>query len=339
MRWKTACSVRYRSNRSLSDSRIERLALAAHERRVLYANVGRFAWQLQPFDRRRRTGCPDWPGRLPSAAATPGSFETSKCRLPIQNVNSPSKSYAGFRTRGFAQLWAGGCVRDFLMGRVPQDYDVATNARPETVRELFGRRRTLAVGASFGVIVVVGSKESGNVEVATFRTEGPYVDGRRPEHVVFSTVQEDAQRRDFTINGMFYDPIAEKVYDYVGGEQDLAAGIVRAIGNPADRLSEDKLRLLRAVRFAATLEFELDPATADSIRAQARDIAQSWRGADHAGAAGRCSSTRTAGGRWNWRGSLDFSRRSSPSWRLCLAPVGPMTRAPSGRAPSGDCNC
>jgi len=173
---------------------------------------------------------------------------------------------------GFRALWAGGCVRDFLMGRVPQDYDVATDARPETVREAFGRRRTVAVGASFGVIVVVGSKESGNVEVATFRTEGPYVKGRRPGHVVFSTPEEDAQRRDFTINGMFYDPIAEKVYDYVGGEKDLAAGIVRAIGNPADRMSEDKLRLLRAVRFTATLEFELDPATADSIRVQARDI-------------------------------------------------------------------
>jgi poly(A) polymerase len=173
---------------------------------------------------------------------------------------------------GFRALWAGGCVRDFLMGRIPQDYDVATDARPESVRELFGRRRTLAVGASFGVIVVVGSKAAGNVEVATFRTEGPYVDGRRPEHVVFSTPQEDAQRRDITINGMFYDPIAERVYDYVGGEQDLAAGIVRAIGNPADRMSEDKLRLLRTVRFTATLEFELDPATADSVRAQARDI-------------------------------------------------------------------
>jgi poly(A) polymerase len=173
---------------------------------------------------------------------------------------------------GFRALWAGGCVRDFLMGRVPKDYDVATDARPDSVRQLFGMRRTLAVGASFGVIVVVGSKKAGNIEVATFRTEGAYADGRRPGHVVFSTPEEDAQRRDFTINGMFYDPLAEKVYDYVGGEQDLAAGIVRAIGNPAARMSEDKLRLLRAVRFAATLAFELEAATADAVSAQAGEI-------------------------------------------------------------------
>jgi poly(A) polymerase len=189
----------------------------------------------------------------------------------------PKREYAvevvrRLQDAGYRALWAGGCVRDFLMGRMPQDYDVATDAHPDTVRELFGRRRTLAVGASFGVIVVVGSKNSGNVEVATFRTEGPYVKGRRPGHVVFSTPEEDAQRRDFTINGMFYDPIAEAVYDYVGGEKDLAAGLVRAIGNPADRMAEDKLRLLRAVRFTATLQFELDAATADAIRAHACDI-------------------------------------------------------------------
>jgi poly(A) polymerase len=173
---------------------------------------------------------------------------------------------------GFRALWAGGCVRDFLRGRVPKDYDVATDARPDAVRDLFGRRRTLAVGASFGVIVVVGTKQSGNIEVATFRTEGPYADGRRPDHVDFSTPEEDAQRRDFTINGMFYDPIAEQVHDYVGGEADLAAGIVRAIGKPADRMSEDKLRLLRAVRFAATMDFALDPKTAEAVRLQAHEI-------------------------------------------------------------------
>ncbi len=173
---------------------------------------------------------------------------------------------------GFRALWAGGCVRDFLRGRVPKDYDVATDARPDAVRDLFGRRRTLAVGASFGVIVVVGTKQSGNIEVATFRTEGPYADGRRPDHVDFSTPEEDAQRRDFTINGMFYDPISEQVHDYVGGEADLAAGIVRAIGKPADRMSEDKLRLLRAVRFAATMDFALDPKTAEAVRLQAHEI-------------------------------------------------------------------
>jgi poly(A) polymerase len=173
---------------------------------------------------------------------------------------------------GFRALWNGGCVRDFLMGRVPKDYDVATDARPDAVRSLFGHRRTLAVGASFGVIIVLGSKEAGNVEVATFRTEGPYLDGRRPEHVKFAGPEEDAQRRDFTINGMFYDPISEQVLDYVGGEKDLAAGIVRAIGRPSDRMTEDKLRMLRAVRFAATLDFQLDPATAEAVRAMAPEI-------------------------------------------------------------------
>jgi poly(A) polymerase len=173
---------------------------------------------------------------------------------------------------GFRALWNGGCVRDFLMGRVPKDYDVATDARPDDVRSLFGHRRTLAVGASFGVIIVLGPKPAGNVEVATFRTEGPYLDGRRPEHVDFATPEEDAQRRDFTINGMFYDPISEQVHDYVGGEKDLAAGVVRAIGRPADRMTEDKLRMLRAVRFAATLEFQLDGPTADAVRAMAPEI-------------------------------------------------------------------
>ncbi|HET6323576.1 MAG TPA: CCA tRNA nucleotidyltransferase, partial [Planctomycetaceae bacterium] len=173
---------------------------------------------------------------------------------------------------GFRALWNGGCVRDFLMGRTPKDYDVATDARPEAVRQLFGHRRTLAVGASFGVIIVLGSKEAGNIEVATFRTEGPYLDGRRPEHVDFAGPEEDAQRRDFTINGMFYDPISEQVLDYVGGEKDLAAGVVRAIGRASDRMTEDKLRMLRAVRFAATLDFQLDPATAEAVRSMAPEI-------------------------------------------------------------------
>ncbi len=176
------------------------------------------------------------------------------------------------QSAGFRALWNGGCVRDLLMGRVPKDYDVATDARPEAVRNLFGQRRTLAVGASFGVIIVLGSKEAGNIEVATFRTEGPYLDGRRPEHVDFAGPEDDARRRDFTINGMFYDPLSEQVHDYVGGEKDLAAGVVRAIGRPSDRMAEDKLRMLRAVRFAATLEFQLDGPTADAVRAMAPEI-------------------------------------------------------------------
>jgi len=173
---------------------------------------------------------------------------------------------------GFRALWAGGCVRDFLLGRDPQDYDIATDARPEQVRQLFGHRKTAAVGASFGVILVRGPKEAGTIEVATFRTEGPYLDGRRPESVTFTTAEEDAQRRDFTINGMFYDPIAQNVLDFIGGERDLSAGLVRAIGDPHDRMREDKLRMLRAIRFAAALEFELDPTTAAAIREMADEI-------------------------------------------------------------------
>ena len=121
------------------------------------------------------------------------------------------------RGAGYIALFAGGCVRDGLLGREAKDYDVATTARPDQVRNLFGHRRTLAVGASFGVIMVVGPREAGTVEVATFRTEGPYQDGRRPESVAFATPQEDAHRRDFTINGMFFDPIENQVLDYVGG--------------------------------------------------------------------------------------------------------------------------
>ena len=174
---------------------------------------------------------------------------------------------------GFQALWAGGCVRDFLMGREPKDYDVATDAVPEQVRQLFGRRRTIPVGESFGVIIVPGpEKQAGQVEVATFRTDLDYADGRRPTGVVFSTPAEDARRRDFTINGMFYDPVEARVLDFVGGEEDLSRAVVRAIGDPHDRMREDKLRMLRAVRFAATLDFQLDPATADAIREMAPEL-------------------------------------------------------------------
>jgi poly(A) polymerase len=177
------------------------------------------------------------------------------------------------RDAGYEALWAGGCVRDLLLNRVPDDYDVATNAHPEEVRTVFGKRRTLAIGASFGVIVVLPVKKSaGQVEVATFRSDGQYVDGRRPESVIFSSAEEDAQRRDFTINGMFYDPIAEKVIDFVGGETDLAGGFLRAIGDPTARMTEDKLRMLRAVRFTSTLGFKLEPQTADAIRSMAGQL-------------------------------------------------------------------
>jgi poly(A) polymerase len=158
---------------------------------------------------------------------------------------------------GFTTLYAGGCVRDRLMGTEPHDYDIATDARPETVRKLFPR--TVAVGAHFGVIVVL---EAGHeFQVATFRNDGQYLDGRRPETVTFSTAEEDAARRDFTINGLFFDPIANRLIDYVGGQRDLAAKLLRAIGNPYDRFREDRLRMLRAARFAATLGFDLDGPT------------------------------------------------------------------------------
>ncbi|MFO0898771.1 MAG: CCA tRNA nucleotidyltransferase [Pirellulales bacterium] len=175
--------------------------------------------------------------------------------------------------QGHLALFAGGSVRDHLLGKPPKDFDVATDAVPERVRKVFRRRRTLAIGAAFGVISVVGPKGAGQVDVVTFREESDYQDGRRPGRVCFSTPQLDAQRRDFTINGLFYDPLARRVIDYVGGEADLAAGLVRAIGDPTERFAEDKLRMLRAVRFAAALEFELDAATREAASAMAEQVA------------------------------------------------------------------
>jgi poly(A) polymerase len=175
---------------------------------------------------------------------------------------------------GFRALWAGGCVRDELLGLVPQDYDIATDARPEQVRKLF--RRTIAIGAAFGVIEVIGPRLADGthhtIEVATFRSDGSYTDGRRPDSVVYSSPEEDAQRRDFTINGLFFDPIAEDHFDFVGGRADLQAKVLRAIGDPAARFEEDKLRVLRAVRIAARFELSIDPATRDAARAMAKQI-------------------------------------------------------------------
>ena len=169
------------------------------------------------------------------------------------------------RAAGYEALWAGGCVRDELLGRIPADYDVATAATPDEVRRVFGHGRTLAVGAAFGVITVLGPKGAGQIEVATFRTDAAYTDGRHPAGVTFSTALEDAQRRDFTINGLFFDPLTGEVHDYVGGRADLAAGVVRAIGAPAMRFGEDHLRMLRAVRFAAAFGFALDGETRAAI--------------------------------------------------------------------------
>jgi poly(A) polymerase len=178
------------------------------------------------------------------------------------------------RTAGHEALWAGGCVRDQLLGLPPKDYDVATSAHPDQVRELFGRRRTLAIGAAFGVISVMARKPLVPIDVATFRTDGNYLDGRRPESVAFSDARHDAERRDFTINGLFFDPVAEEVVDYVGGVADLDARVLRAIGDPLHRFTEDKLRLLRAVRFAATYDLALEPATLQAVQAMAEQVSQ-----------------------------------------------------------------
>jgi poly(A) polymerase len=172
------------------------------------------------------------------------------------------------RDAGHVAYYAGGCVRDMLRGVEPKDFDIATSARPEQVQALFPR--TVAVGAQFGVICVLeGGRQ---FEVATFRSDGAYIDGRHPEGVTFSSPREDAERRDFTVNGMFFDPLAREVLDFVGGRADLERGLLRAIGDPASRFREDRLRLLRAVRFATVLAFEIDPATWEALLRHAPEI-------------------------------------------------------------------
>lgn len=174
------------------------------------------------------------------------------------------------RAAGHVAYFAGGCVRDLLRGEAPKDFDVATDARPEAVQKIFPR--TYAVGAHFGVIVVL---ENGfQFEVATFRSDGAYLDGRRPVEVHFATAEEDAARRDFTINGMFFDPEKEAVIDFVGGRADLERRVIRAIGDPGQRFAEDRLRMLRAVRFATVLGFEIDPETWAAIATSAATITQ-----------------------------------------------------------------
>ncbi len=158
---------------------------------------------------------------------------------------------------GHQAVFAGGCVRDMLRGTDAKDYDIATSARPEEVQRLFAK--SYAVGAHFGVIIVRLDEYS--FEVATFRRDGKYSDARRPDTVEFTDAEEDAKRRDFTVNGLFYDPLKDEVLDYVGGRADLEQKILRAIGDPASRFGEDHLRLLRAVRFATTLEFSIEEQT------------------------------------------------------------------------------
>ncbi|MEM8758399.1 MAG: CCA tRNA nucleotidyltransferase [Planctomycetota bacterium] len=189
------------------------------------------------------------------------------------------------QSAGHTAYFAGGCVRDELLGLVPTDYDIATDARPDTVQDLF--RSTAHVGVSFGVVLVrltprdvKGLKSKQTVEVATFRADGDYADRRRPDSVTFADEHADAERRDYTINAMFLDPLAEPVgadaagrlIDHVGGLDDLRAGLVRAVGEPKDRLDEDHLRALRGVRFAARLGFEIEPATRAAIAGDAAGL-------------------------------------------------------------------
>ncbi len=175
---------------------------------------------------------------------------------------------------GHTALWAGGCVRDELLGLTPHDYDVATSARPEQLRPLFRKRNE--IGAHFGVVQVIGPRADDGewltIEVATFRSDGTYTDGRRPDTVTFSSPEEDAQRRDFTINGMFFDPLKGELIDYVGGRADLAAKVLRAIGNATERFTEDKLRILRAARMATRFALEIEPQTHAAARAMAAEI-------------------------------------------------------------------
>lgn len=172
------------------------------------------------------------------------------------------------RDAGHETYFAGGCVRDLLRGLSPKDYDIATAARPEQVAALFPR--TVEVGRAFGVIKVL--IDGNEIEVTTFRSEGPYVDGRRPESVTFTTAEEDVRRRDFTINGLLWDPIEKKVLDFVGGQEDLKNRILRAIGDPSLRFEEDRLRMMRAIRFACQIGLKIEEATYAAIRAHSSGI-------------------------------------------------------------------
>src|SRR5947209_8570545 len=200
-------------------------------------------------------------GEAPASSTAPGSKPPCLREDALAVVRR-------LREAGHVAYFAGGCVRDLLLGKEPKDYDVATDAPPQRVRALFSN--TQAVGAAFGVILVRHRRSQ--VEVATFRSDGTYLDGRRPEAVRFTTAAEDAQRRDFTINGLFLDPVADQVIDFVGGREDLKAGVIRAIGEPSARFGEDHLRMLRALRFAARFGFQIEPRTQDAIRRHAPQL-------------------------------------------------------------------
>jgi poly(A) polymerase len=177
------------------------------------------------------------------------------------------------RERGYESYLAGGCVRDMLLNKPPQDFDITTSAKPEEIREIFPH--TIPVGAQFGVMIVIVAGQP--FEVATFRHDGPYLDGRRPIQVRYGSLREDILRRDFTINGMVFDPLEDRVIDLVGGRNDLAQRTIRAIGDARERFTEDRLRMIRAVRFAAALDFTMEEKTLAAIRESAEAVTQvSW---------------------------------------------------------------
>jgi poly(A) polymerase len=191
-------------------------------------------------------------------------------RIDADLLSGAKKIVRIIRQSGHEAFFAGGVVRDLLLGRDVSDIDLATSARPETIEKLF--EKTIPLGKEFGVVIVV--LHSRNYEVTTFRKESSYSDGRHPDQVSFSSANEDAFRRDFTVNALFFDPTTEEVIDWVGGRKDLEAAVIRTVGDPEQRFAEDRLRLMRAVRFAAELGFEIDTATLRAIKENAAGIGQ-----------------------------------------------------------------
>lgn len=190
-----------------------------------------------------------------------------------ESKNAAVEIVQKLRQAGHEALFAGGCVRDMLMGNEPADYDIATSASPEEVMKLF--RRTVAVGVQFGVVLVLFRGKQ--YEVATFRSDEGYVDGRRPQRVIYTSAKEDALRRDFTINALFYDPVGDEMIDYVDGRRDIERKTIRTVGDPFQRFEEDKLRMVRAVRFAARFDFEIEESTLEAIKKFSPNVTQvSW---------------------------------------------------------------
>ncbi len=172
------------------------------------------------------------------------------------------------RDAGHTAYFAGGCVRDMVRGVEPHDFDIATTATPAQVQALFAK--TIPVGAAFGVVLVMEGGQQ--FEVATFRSDEAYIDGRRPSSVRYGSPEEDARRRDFTVNGLFFDPLENEIIDFVGGQEDIARRVIRTIGEPRHRFTEDKLRLLRCIRFATTLDYEIEPGTFVAVKEMASQI-------------------------------------------------------------------